>query len=259
MKGQSAVEYLATYGWMALAVSVSGAAIYSGVNTGGCGFSAEGIGNQEVSLEKAAIAENQLALRLKSNSLSKVEIQSINVTNEDINRVKNAEVDGDGTTYILANAEKSDGTCKELNTQIIYSTEYIDNLGTEVKLNLPVENLEQLIVFLKRNGGSIPEINSTSTIRPTNETICFGDKCETTEGEEKPAPQSYTNRSGDTMTGTLRTQQIQFECAGNQCQAQEGSLSGYLNKTQNNIDGTLNTTEIKPINEKICLGDQKCN
>jgi len=249
VKGQSAIEYLTTYGWMLLAVSIAGTTFYTTLDTG-CSTQLTASSDSELSLKDVGITRQGLAAVFTSPT-GDVTIDEVNITNKDINRVKTVPVDAEGTSYVIADANKTEGgSCQKVDLQVSYDTEYLSNLDAEYELELPVGSLENLIKYLRQSGGDIPEIKVQSTVKATNNQICFGRNCPNTESDKN----SKVNRSGDTIYGTVQTKEIDFECIGGNCKQETGSLEGYLNRTKNTADGTLKFKEIKPINKNVCIG-----
>lgn len=252
MKGQSAIEYLTTYGWMVLAVTVAGTTFYSTVDVG-CEPSINRVGDTELSLSTVATTTDGLELELESPSTGEVTVDEVNITNKNITRVNSKKVDAEGTNYLVANANKTEGgSCETLNLQVVYDTEYLSNQDAEYEVRVPVAGLEEIIRFLRIGGGQIPEIESQSSLKPTNGSICFGDDCPSEENQSK---NSRVERSGDTIYGTVKTKRITFNCVGDGCENQTGDNPGYLNETSNTVDGTLFIKSFKPVNKIVCIGD----
>lgn len=83
-KGQSAIEYLMTYGWMLLVVAIVGGAVITTVqsNQNSCqkqinGFSAT---NNQFGVSDFTVTSSGLNIQLKNNNQETVTVSSINVT-----------------------------------------------------------------------------------------------------------------------------------------------------------------------------------
>ena len=251
MKGQSAIEYLTTYGWMVLAVTVAGTTFYTTVEPQ-CTPSARSLGDTELSITDVVTTTDGLELVFESPSTEEVTVDEVNITNKGINRVKTAQIDPGGTSYLVAGANNTEGgSCETINLQVVYDTEYISNQDAEYELELPITDLENIIQFIAKRGGEIPELEVQSTLRPTNETICFGRNCPEDANQSK---NSRVERSGDTVYGPIKTKKLSFECVGGGCELQEGDYPGYLNRTSSTADGTLLVKSFKPINKNLCIG-----
>ncbi|MFB6145148.1 MAG: hypothetical protein ABEJ99_01435 [Candidatus Nanohaloarchaea archaeon] len=83
-KGQSAIEYLMTYGWMLLVVAIVGGAVITTVqsNQNSCKKEINGISatNQQFGVADFTTTSGGLNLQLKNNYQETVTVSSVNVT-----------------------------------------------------------------------------------------------------------------------------------------------------------------------------------
>lgn len=83
MKGQSSIEYLTTYGWMLLAVSVAAGTTFSAVDRA-CQKASYGFYSDSMNMETFAINRNGTVLfNLRNNVYAPIEIENISMQGED--------------------------------------------------------------------------------------------------------------------------------------------------------------------------------
>ncbi|MFB6175388.1 MAG: hypothetical protein ABEJ87_05470 [Candidatus Nanohalobium sp.] len=82
MKGQSAIEYLMSYGWMLLVVAIIGGAIYTTVG-GRCVTSTSGFSSTDVRVaDFGTTGSGELRFNLRNAHPEPIEITNISVTSE---------------------------------------------------------------------------------------------------------------------------------------------------------------------------------
>ncbi len=82
-KGQSAIEYLMTYGWMLLVVAIVGGAIFATVQ-GQCTQSSSGFGTTDVRISNFGVtAGESLAVEMRNAAADPVTITGVEVTGPD--------------------------------------------------------------------------------------------------------------------------------------------------------------------------------
>lgn len=253
--GQSSIEYLVTYGWMLLAVSMVGGVVYTTVQPP-CSLQVTNGYGSKISVEQAAVTGgNELSAIFNSGTYLPLQINSITVEDTETgeayqtNRTVNLR-SGESKAVDLVRAERTSG-CTEMQLGVNFDEGPLKNQVRNIQIQAPVQIIGEIIRQLKISGGQINSLDSSSTIHPANTTLCFGGACNSTEG---PETSEYVSRSGDEMTGTLRTSLLEAECVGNLCAQETGTLPGNLSNQNNTMDGTLNTTEIKPSNN-LCIGE----
>ena len=129
-KGQSAIEYLMTYGWMLLVVAVVGGVVFSfvqGQNTQSVsGFSGDSVGVKDFSLT----SDGDMEMELRNTDAERVKINSINISgNGDSIKVENTTeipVGGDEVLKV-GNATQASST-NSYDVRINYSRGKLDNL-----------------------------------------------------------------------------------------------------------------------------------
>jgi hypothetical protein len=93
-KGQSAIEYLMTYGWMLLVVAIVGGAIFATVQ-GQCQQATSGFSGTDVRIDDFGVdSSGALQMQLRNGASDPVNVTSVTVEN----------VDGVGSAYSLQSA-----------------------------------------------------------------------------------------------------------------------------------------------------------
>lgn len=127
-KGQSAVEYLITYGWMLLAVAVVGALIFS-VTENWSVESVSGFAGSDVVLNDFGVtSNNELGLNIRSGSGSEISVSEINISNPNTGEwvFKEFTTDskisvGDNRIFYVPNVTRTSAN-NALDVEIIYSS-----------------------------------------------------------------------------------------------------------------------------------------
>ena len=132
-KGQSATEYLMTYGWALLAIAIVGALLYMYVfsNKGNCTQKVSGFNDQGVVVLEGQYVvytdgriRMQLENRLDSNAtITRIDVGSSSCTpNVELTPSQKIEV-GDGTSYCtnLVAEAGNENTCKSIPVKITYN------------------------------------------------------------------------------------------------------------------------------------------
>ncbi len=81
-KGQSAIEYLMTYGWMLLVVAIVGGAIFATVQ-GQCTQSSSGFTGQDIQVADFGVSSNGLQVELRNAGADRINASAIVITNTD--------------------------------------------------------------------------------------------------------------------------------------------------------------------------------
>lgn len=93
-KGQSAIEYLMTYGWMLLVVAIVGGAIFAMVQ-GQCAKQSSGFTGEAVTIDSFAPTSNNLQIVFRNGGS-----EQVNVTNVDISS-DGSSVDSNSSSMVL--------------------------------------------------------------------------------------------------------------------------------------------------------------
>jgi hypothetical protein len=252
LKGQAALEYVTTYGWMLVAVALVGGSIYSQIDRP-CNFDTRNLDTNNVVVDKVAVSgESDLMFSFRSMVIDEVKIQQVRLEgNETLYSNRTVRLSDSSEPVELGNVEPTE-SCQDYEFTVVYDRGPVPNIKETATFKLPVILDRILIPYLFESGGEIGELNSTSSLMATDSDICLGGKCPDTDKEEK-VEGNYVNRSGDELTGTLKTNAIKWECMGGNCDAETGNLDGFLSSKNNTVDGTLNLTELKP-DQNLCMG-----
>jgi hypothetical protein len=135
MKGQSAIEYLMSYGWMLLIVAVVGGAIYSTVGQR-CVTSTTGFSSSEVQIEDfGTTSSGELRFNLRNEDAKPVEITNISVisdsgetaSSQDLARISALDT---GTAALSDVFFQDVNACNTIEVEITYDGGNIDNQKT---------------------------------------------------------------------------------------------------------------------------------
>ena len=81
-KGQSAIEYLMTYGWMLLVVAIVGGAIFATVQ-GQCQQATSGFSGTDVRIDDFGVdSDGNLQMQLRNGAADPVTVTSVNATSQ---------------------------------------------------------------------------------------------------------------------------------------------------------------------------------
>lgn len=245
--GQSSIEYLTTYGWMALAATLAGATLYPTLSTG-CDVSleSENIGSS-LKIEQIGVDNTgNFKIRIDSESEQRIDISSLNITKDEESQEvaqSNSIPPGSEITYTVGNVERT-GSCQEYQIEIQYSKGPLEDQSEVISVKGSLNLIETLSKLLKSFGDSITSIKVTASVQPTNDTICIGSNC---NGESWKTEDEHLRKSGDKMTGPLNVGEIQAKCYGEKCQTEIAGTSGFVSLGEGLVNGTLNVTTIKPL------------
>ncbi len=122
-KGQSAIEYLVTYGWMLIAVSIVSGAIFSTVG-GECPETASGFVGQDIDIEDFGSGDD-LELVLQNTAGDGITVEEVEIRDADTEEVRvnsdDTDIDVGGTGVIGVTAVEETDECNNLEVDITYS------------------------------------------------------------------------------------------------------------------------------------------
>ena len=251
-KGQSAIEYLTTYGWMLLVVTIVGSSVYAMVNSG-CNLEvSSGRGTGLTVADSGVTGGNTFSVLFRNSESSIIEIESVELGGRSSDENQGISVGEEGN-YDVAEVE-STGSCQEYTMSVVYDSGTLNGLEKTFTVTAPFELAEIIVEKLLAGGDAIEEIKTRETVLPTNNsTMCFGEDCGTTDSGNLSGTEKYINISGDSMQGTLETDSMEANCYGDLCNTTKTGDLGYVSSQNNTMNGTLNLTEAKPISN-MCLG-----
>lgn len=142
--GQSAIEYLMTYGWMLLVVSVVGGAIFATVGDQNV-ESTSGF-DGDVRVDNFGVSDQEeLGLEVRDGSGQGIKVSKVNVSDPDTGQWVYKEFTGDrkvdvGSSKIfeLPNVSRSDGS-NSLDVEIIYDSGGLSNLSVRGTVSGSIE------------------------------------------------------------------------------------------------------------------------
>ncbi len=144
LSGQSAIEYLMTYGWMLLVVAVTGGAVFATVGDQGVESSSGFDGDVQID-NFGASDKDELGLEIRDGSGQGITVSKVNVSDPDTGQWIYKEFTGEkgvdiGSSKIfeLPNVTKADSS-NELEVEVIYDSEGLSNLSEEGKINAQLE------------------------------------------------------------------------------------------------------------------------
>ncbi len=115
-KGQSAIEYLMTYGWMLLVVAIVGGAIFATVQ-GQCAQQATGFTGEDATVESFVIGDN---LQVEVTNTAGEQIDVLNVTvGEKSNDTETTLGVGNTQIYTIPGIVEADA-CNDFDVEIRY-------------------------------------------------------------------------------------------------------------------------------------------
>ena len=126
-KGQSAIEYLMTYGWMLLVVAIVGGAIFATVQ-GQCTQSTSGFSTTDVRVSDFGVASGgELAMELRNAAADPITVENISISdgNNEVTYTGTADITvGSTSTVSISDGsldfQNADG-CNDFDVTINYS------------------------------------------------------------------------------------------------------------------------------------------
>lgn len=258
MKAQSAIEYLVTYGWMLIAVSIVGSVAYSTFQPE-CQTSTTGFIGQDILVaDEAVTSDENFEILMKNQRFEEITVTEaiIDTGNEVFERKRNVIVPaGEAQTYQVASIDFDSEECLDADITLNYQIGDLEGQSSSGSATVPASLIEAIENFLSVGGGEISsvKVNSSVTVSPESPdgSLCIGSGCQGIRTSDDDPVQ----RDGDIMEGSTVTSEISFECLGNECDIEEGEAEGELSNQINDMDGTLQVTEIMPLNQQLCVGD----
>ena len=149
LRGQSAIEYLMTYGWMLLVVAVAGGAIFSIVGDQSI-ESVQGFNSNEIQINDFGMTESSLQINTEvfgANSAKLKEIKLEESSNQNVTIPLNKDIEpGDNAILNLPHLTKTDET-NEVQIELIYDTGNLENISTTGSVIGNIELDESLVAY----------------------------------------------------------------------------------------------------------------
>lgn len=138
--GQSSIEYITTYGWMLVAVSVAAGTTYSFVDFS-CQRSTSGFYSESITVENFGVTSNDtLVVSVNNDDYNNLSITGLNLSSEDSQRFRNASTDidpGDSEAVGLPGYQLSEG-CYEYDVTMIYDRGPLEDQKLRGTLRAPI-------------------------------------------------------------------------------------------------------------------------
>lgn len=145
LKGQSAIEYLMTYGWMLLVVAIVGGAIFSIAQQQNVESVSGFVGGDVVVDEFGITSDDEFQLNIRNTGAQSTTINSINVSEGGRYSAWEGESSlsvGDTETITLANISEGD-SAESLDVGINYGSGGLDNLVADGSISGSLEITEE--------------------------------------------------------------------------------------------------------------------
>ena len=258
MKGQSAIEYLVTYGWMLIAVGIVSSVAYSTFQPE-CQTSTSNFIGDDIRIgDEAITTDENFEILMENVRVEEVTVTSVVIDTGDdvVERERDVLIPGgDSETYEVASIDFDSEECVDAGITLNYDIGSLEGQSSSGSATIPASLIESIENFLSIGGGEIPsvKVNSSVTLSPESpdDSLCIGSDCQ----EIRTANDNPVQRDGDIMEGTTLTEEMSFECIGNECSIEDGEAEGELSNQINDMDGTLQVTGIQPLDGGLCLGD----
>ena len=143
-KGQSAIEYLTTYGWMLLVIAIVGGAIFTTVQNSSQIETTSGLSNADVQIENFGVSGNDLQIELRAAAQDPVENVNVTLYQQDTSysATANSEVTipvGDTETVTIPDINRSENT-NTFDAEIVYDTGGLTDLAVNGTLTGRLEH-----------------------------------------------------------------------------------------------------------------------
>lgn len=292
-KGQSGIEYLTTYGWMLVAVSVVGGTMYTQIDTG-CRMGVDGFSGPFPVVDEVYQYENEtLLLNVRNPDSDEIEVTEM-VLREDGEEVGIIDVrqsiNGEASENIYTNRFSSSENCVTRDIQINYKSGNLRGLTTNGTLTgklalVPIKALFTAnATFVDTNEEikfNASRTEAESDIQHYNWT--FGDG-ETAQGETVTHNYSgeavYTveltvedeegivdtetkqifvggllRRAGGNLSSLKVGESVITKCVGSACDKEESNDNTVATTDGDYLYGTLFTKELLKLNSGLCVTD----
>ena len=135
LKGQSAIEYLMTYGWMLLVVAITGGAIFATVGSQSTD-SVSGFTGSDIIVDGFGVTgDNELGLSARNGAGNEIVVSRVNASDPDSGDFVYKEFNGDNRIGVgsekifeLPNVSRGDGS-NSLDVEIVYDSGGLSNLS----------------------------------------------------------------------------------------------------------------------------------
>ena len=169
-KGQSAIEYLTTYGWMLLVVAIVGGSIFTTFQNSADIQSVSGLNNAEVQMSNYGLNQGGLKLSLRAAATDQIYIKKIELKNsvtglKSLIKPKETITVGDTNRLSIESVQPS-STSKNYDIQFTYDVGSLTSKISEGKItgNMQINTLDNdIAAYFKMNKDS-PRDSSENNI-----------------------------------------------------------------------------------------------
>ena len=154
MKGQSAIEYLTTYGWMLLVIAIVGGAIFTTVQSSSGISQTTGFTGEDVQISNFGLdSDDNLSMEIRAASTDQVVIDNITISGLNSSEQPdsthtdsfsdNVVAAGETKQFEISNTSTAD-TSNQFDIEIVYDTGELEDVSTSGTLtgNLYINNSE---------------------------------------------------------------------------------------------------------------------
>jgi len=135
LKGQFAIEYLMTYGWMLLVVAITGGAIFATVGSQSTDSVSGFTGSDIIVDDFGVTGDNELGLSARNGAGNEIVVSRVNASDPDSGDFVYKEFNGDNRIGVgsekifeLPNVSRGDGS-NSLDVEIVYDSGGLSNLS----------------------------------------------------------------------------------------------------------------------------------
>ena len=153
MKGQSAIEYLTTYGWMLLVIAIVGGAIFTTVQSSSGIQQTTGFTGEDIQISNFGLdSSGNLSMEIRAASTDQVVVDSVEIsgldsdqsqasTTQDFSNIDNVIAAGETKQFEVEGVESAD-TSNQFDVEIVYDTGELDDISVNGTLtgNLYIDN-----------------------------------------------------------------------------------------------------------------------
>lgn len=166
IKGQSAIEYLTTYGWMLLVIAIVGGAIFSTVQNSSQVQTTSGFANADVRIEEFGVTSNGLETEIRAASSEQVENVNVSLVDDETGETVYASEKptipvGDTETVSFSNVGSSENT-NTYDVRIEYDTGSLTGLTVEGSITGQI-SMNGTVPENNNNDGGSTDTNSNPT------------------------------------------------------------------------------------------------
>lgn len=145
MKAQSAIEYLVTYGWMLISVSVIATTVFSVVDIGGCTETVSGFSSSSVGVENFGMNSNEdLAFQIRNSDATGIELKEIEVSKDDQNSIEYTDINITPGSSVQASLSAIEMTeeCNTFDVKFLYDKGVLEDVTTSGTITLQASLIE---------------------------------------------------------------------------------------------------------------------